>query len=145
MMADTIQLLHAAIQAVESGANDLAIDFAQRAIQELGGETRSERPWSSHPRDGERFVEFLRRSVGFLESFASAPQPDIPEDRARALAHEFFPEEPRVVGPSFYRIGSLETLDGPTGRTVRLTERGQKHLKKVQKMASQFERRTAVY
>ena len=36
-MADAVRLFQAAIQAVEAGAPDLAVDFAQRSIQELSG------------------------------------------------------------------------------------------------------------
>ena len=112
-MADVTRLLQAAIQAVEAGAPDLAADFAERAIRELRlGAPRAadapELPWSTQPRD-EGFVEFVRRAEGFLSRFAEAPGGEVAEEQARALAREFFAEQPRVVGPSFYRRGALET------------------------------------
>jgi hypothetical protein len=144
-VADAIRLFQAAIQAVEAGAPDLAIDFAQRAIKELsgiGGSTA--RPWKTRP--SWQSIEFLRRAIPFLEGFAVAPDATVPEERARELAREIFPEEPRVVGPSFYRPGLLEAVDTSAGRVVRLTEKGQRLLKAFRPKLVELEekeRRTA--
>jgi hypothetical protein len=122
-MADSVRLFQASIQAVEAGAPDLAIDFAQRAIKELSGVAGSTaRPWKT--RHSWQSIEFLRRAIPFLEGFAVAPDATVPEERARELAREFFAEEPRAVGPSFYRPGALEAVDTSAGRVVRLTEKG---------------------
>jgi hypothetical protein len=145
-MADALRLLQAAIQAAEAGAEDLAIDFAQRAIQELGGEARpATLPWSTDSKDVERFEVFVRRAAAFLAAFAAGPRSEVPEDQARALAREFFAEQPRVVGPTFYRTRALEASVGAAGRVVRLTDKGQKYLKKFQQMVAKLDDTGAVY
>jgi hypothetical protein len=139
-VADAVRLLQAAIQAVEAGAEDLAVDFAQRAIQELGGALRpSALPWSTDPKDVDRFEEFIRRAGDFLSAFATAPGAEVSEDRARALARECFAEQPRVVGPTFYRTRILEAGDGSAGPVVRLTEKGKRYFSKIQRVASDSE------
>lgn len=151
-MADVTRLLQAAIQAVEAGAPDLAADFAERAIRELRSDTTrapgvpegSELPWSTQPRD-EGFAEFIRRAVGFLDRFAEAPRGEVSEEQARAFAREFFAEQPRVVGPSFYRRGSLETERTAEGAVVRITEAGRKHLAKLKRLRDVADRHTPVY
>jgi hypothetical protein len=144
-MADVLRLFQAAIQAVEAGAQDLAIDFAQRAIKELNGAGGSASlPWKARHR-WDNF-EFLRRAIPFLGAFAAAPGAQVPEERARELAREFFPEEPRAVGPSFYRPEFLQAVETPSGRAVRLTEKGQRALKVFAPRLAQLEekeRRTA--
>ena len=143
-MADAIKLLQAAIQAVEAGADDLAADFAQRAILELRGSGSQGLPWSTDPKD-DRFEEFVRRSAGFLQRFADRPAGEVTEAEARVLAREFFGEQPRVVGPSFYRRGLLELASRPTGRVVRLTKKGYSTLKEAVRLASELERTASVY
>jgi hypothetical protein len=144
-MADVVRLFQAAIQAVEAGAPDLAVDFAQRAIQELSGAAApASLPWKArHPWHS---FQFLRRAVPFLRAFAEAPDAQVSEERARELAREFFPEEPRAVGPSFYRPGLVQAIDTATGRVVRLTEKGQRilnmYLPKLAELEEK-ERRTA--
>jgi hypothetical protein len=146
-MADVVKLLQAAIQAVQADAPDLAIEFAQRAIKELGvgaAAAPSSPPWN--PRFRWDSLDFLRRAVPFLSAFAGAPQGQVPEERARELAREFFPEEPRVVGPSFYRGGLVQAVDTANGRAVQITEKGQRMLKMVQPKLTELEekeRRTA--
>ena len=144
-MADAVRLFQAAIQAVEAGAQDLAIDFAQRAIKELGGaDTPTSLPWNKRHRWDS--FEFLRRAVPLLSAVAAGPQAQVSEERARELAREFFPEEPRAVGPSFYRSGLLQAVETANGRVVQLTEKGQRILKMVMPKLAELEekeRRTA--
>jgi hypothetical protein len=147
-VADAIRLFQAAIQAVEAGAEDLAIDFAQRAIKELNGAAAPvPLPWNARHR-WESF-EFLRRAIPFLKAFAEAPEAQVPEERARELAREFFPEEPRAVGPSFYRRGLLQSVETPGGRAVQLTKRGQRSIEifgpKLTELEEKERRTAAVY
>lgn len=151
-MVDVTRLLQAAIQAVEAGAPDLAADFAERAIRALRSDAARgadapdapELPWSTQPRD-EGFAEFIRRAVGFLDRFAEAPAGEVAEEQAREFAREFFAEQPRVVGPSFYRRGSLETERTAEGTVVRITEAGRKHLGKLKRLRDVADRHTPVY
>ena len=146
-MTDVKKLLQAAIQAVDADAPDLAADFTERALRSLRSgapESPAELPWSTQPRD-ERFSEFLRRGVGFLDRFAEAPGGQVSEEEARAFAREYFGEQPRVVGPSFYRRGSLETEMMPSGTVVRLTKRGEKHLKALKELLDRMNRMKPVY
>ena len=139
-MADVVRLFQAAIQAVEAGAPDLAIDFAQRALKELGGASNpASLPWNARHRW--ESLEFLRRAVPLLSAVAAAPEAQIPEERARELAREFFPEEPRAVGPSFYRSGLLEAVESSEGRVVRITEKGERMLKMVRPKLAELEER----
>jgi hypothetical protein len=147
---DVKKLLAAAIQAVDADAKDLAADFVERALNELrprpdeAQQRTSELPWSTDPKD-ERFAEFLRRALGFLRRFESAPNGTVTEDEARLFAREFFPEEPRVVGPSFYRRGLVQSEGTPDAVTVSISNQGRKALRQFERMLAQFERMAAVY
>ena len=133
-MANVKKLLAAAVDALDAGAEDLAADFIARALQELRPAQPDEKalPWSGNPGDP-RIGEWYRRAVAFLDAFASAPNSELTEADAQDLARRVFPEQPRVVGPGFYRPGFVETIDRRDGPSVRLTKEGQRYLSNMER------------
>lgn len=126
-MADAEQLLQAALESLKAEAPDLAADFADRAVRELRGPRPANRelPWSSTPTDP-RYPEYVRRATRFLGTFAEHPRGELPGDQARMLARDVFPEEPRMVGPTFYRPGLLSSHRATGAEAVRITEKGRR-------------------
>jgi len=137
-MGDFMKLVQAGIQAYEAQAPDLAADFLRRAIAEIDPETGRSRqlPWSSDPNDGDRNLEWNVRARRFLQRFLDAPAGTLTESEAREWSKLVFPEQPRAVGPAFYRPGFLESFTDEDGARVRLTEKGRA-------AASAFARRLA--
>ncbi len=137
-MADVPKLLDAAIQAYQAGARDLAAEFTARALKALrpGREkATNELPWSSTPQDP-RFPEWQRRAREFLRAFSDAYGDRLPKLEARELARRIFPEQPRVVGPSFYRSGYVESAKLRGDDVVRLTKMGREFLESLERSLS---------
>jgi hypothetical protein len=130
-VSDFLTLLHASRQAYRAGALDLAAELAERAARELraGSGAPHELPWSSTPADP-RFPEYVRRGIQFLESFENA-RGALTAGAAQALAHGVYPEQPRTVGPAFYRPGLIERLRDAEPLTVRLTPKGRACLRQL--------------
>lgn len=120
-MADVVRMLKAAIEAIEAGSPGTAQVLLKGALKDLreAGED-PERPWSTNPREKPRFYEYLSRLSGYLGRFEGVEC--LPVDEAREAAREFFPEEPRSVGPLYKR--ELETVVVSNTVSVRLTEAG---------------------
>lgn len=144
-MADFPKLLAAAKQAYEAGARDLAVDFLRRAIEEVGVVEggRGVLPWSTVPSD-ERYDEFRRRALLFLRPIAAQPNGEIVEADAKALARRVFREQPRVVGPTFYRAGLVNAMDSASiGPAVRITPEGRRFLQSLELWEREHERGAA--
>ena len=145
-MADVKQLFQAAIQAVDAGAHDLAADFAERAVRELRGDGSNigTVPWSTDPRD-DRFHEFAQRGVGFLTEFLNAGSEGLTEEQAKLVTRRFFAEQPRVVGPTFYRSGSLDSTTADGDKRVRITKSGRGHLKQLEDWLESWRRHSGAH
>ena len=131
-MPRVTKLLAAAIEAYEAGTRDLAADFTARALKELRpARPTGELPWSTLPNDP-RFPEWQRRAHDFLRAFADAWGDRLPPSEARDLARSIFPEQPRVVGPSFYRPRYVESVRLRGEEVVRLTTTGREFLESLE-------------
>ena len=140
-MPRVTKLLAAAIEAYEAGARDLAADFTARALKELRpkqGTASGELPWSTMPNDP-RFPEWQSRAHDFLRAFADAWGDKLPPSEARDLARRIFPEQPRVVGPSFYRPGYVESVRLRGEDVVRLTNIGREFLESLESSLAEEE------
>lgn len=120
-------LLQRSIRALDTGNLAKAAGLVELALKQLRDGAKPRLPWT--PASGNvHSAEFRRRATRFLETILRARDGLMDEMHARELARGLFPEQPRVVGPSFYRPRFLEVVEGPHGNSVRVTQRGQRFL-----------------